>query len=107
MAAPLISCGVKKDIIWHCRRSVGTLSRSSTPGSTCMASFCIHLLSSALWRAAAFLGLLAAQPAQLCQGEGSCCGAEGGRDDVPFTGRATVMAVPSEAWSAGSASAFR
>lgn len=30
----------------------------------------------------------------------------GGRDDVPFAGRAAVMAVPSEAWSAGSASAF-
>lgn len=52
---------------------MGAFSRSSTTGSTRMASFCIHLLSSVLQRAAAFPGLLAAQPARLWQGEGGCC----------------------------------
>lgn len=74
---------------------MGALSRSSTPGSTHTALFCIHLLSSAFRQAAAFPGLLAAQPALLWQGEDGCCGVGGGRGDVPFArqGRGNGCAV--------------
>lgn len=88
VAAPFIRSGEKNPILWDCWQSVGALSRSSVPGSTCTALFCIHLLSSALGQAAAFPGLPAAQPALPWQGEdrGRTAAAWGGgrQGDVPL-----------------------
>lgn len=107
MAAPLIRTGEKKKpVLWERWQSVGALRRSSTPGSTHTALFCIHLLSSAFRQAAAFPGLLAAQPALLWQGEDGCCGVGEAGVTFPLLGRAVVMAVLLQAWSAGGAGAF-